>query len=65
MGFLRGVLLVVGVLALLIGLLWAGQGTGYVPWPRSSFMINEMRWAYIGAATALGGLIAIAVSRRI
>jgi uncharacterized membrane protein len=65
MGFVRFVLLIVGVLALAIGLLWIGQGTGYVHWPKQSFMINEMVWAYRGAGVALAGLIAIVLSRRI
>jgi hypothetical protein len=65
MAFLRGLLLIVGVLALAIGLLWVGQGMGYIHWPASSFMINEMKWAYRGAALAVGGLIVIIVSRRI
>lgn len=43
---MRAPLLTLGILSLLIGLLWIGQGTGLVPWPRSSFMINQMPWAY-------------------
>ncbi len=65
MGFLRVLLLIVGALALAVGLLWIGQGTGYVPWPKTSFMINEMVWAYRGAGVAVVGLILIVVSRRI
>jgi hypothetical protein len=37
---MRKVLLIVGVLALAIGLLWIGQGTGVINWPQSSFMIQ-------------------------
>ena len=59
------VVLVVGILALAVGLLWVGQGTGYVPWPKQSFMINEMIWAYRGAGVAIAGLVAIILSRRI
>jgi len=65
MGILRPALLVVGVLAAVIGLIWVGQGTGYFPYPASSFMINEMPWVYRGAALAVLGLVAIVVSRRI
>jgi len=54
----------VGVVAILIGLVWIGQGTGYFPYPRSSFMINEMPWAYYGIALALVGLIVLVVSRK-
>jgi len=65
MGAIRAILLVVGILALAMGLLWIGQGTGYVPWPKQSFMINEMIWAYRGAGVAVGGFVLIVLSRRI
>ena len=61
---MRAVLLIVGVLALLMGLLWIGQGTGLVMWPASSFMLADRKWAYIGAATALLGLVLIGFARR-
>ena len=57
--------LVVGILAVLVGLIWMGQGTGYFPYPASSFMINQMPWVYWGAGLAALGLIAVLVSRRI
>jgi hypothetical protein len=62
---LRKLLLAVGVVAILIGLIWIGQGTGYFPYPSSSFMINDVAWAYYGAGLAVLGLVAVAVSRRI
>jgi len=65
MRILRVVLQVVGILVLLIGLVWIGQGTGYFPYPRSSFMISQMPWTYRGAAVAIVGLIVILVSRRV
>ena len=51
---MKFLLLAIGMLCLLVGLLWIGQGTGYIAWPRSSFMISQMQWAYYGAANALG-----------
>jgi hypothetical protein len=57
-------LLVVGILAILVGVIWIGQGTGYFPDPAESFMINEMPWAYRGAVLAIIGLVAAVVSRR-
>jgi len=57
-------LVIVGLLALAIGLLWIGQGTGVVAWPASSFMINEIQWAGYGAALAAIGLILIWQSQR-
>jgi hypothetical protein len=64
MGILKTAVLVVGVLAVLIGLIWIGQGTGYFPYPASSFMINQMPWVYRGAVLGLIGLVAIVISRR-
>jgi hypothetical protein len=61
----RNALLSVGVMAILVGVIWIGQGTGYFPYPRSSFMINDTAWAYYGIALAVLGLVAVAVSRRI
>jgi hypothetical protein len=62
---LRIVMLVVGTLAVLIGLLWIGQGTGLVHWPASSFMINESAWAIRGCILAVGGVLMIVFGRRI
>jgi uncharacterized membrane protein len=51
--------LIVGLLALAMGLLWIGQGTGAVAWPRSSFMINQLQWAGYGAVLGAIGLMLI------
>ena len=61
---MRKLLLIVGFLALALGLLWIGQGTGVVAWPKTSFMINEIQWAGYGAALAAIGLIFIWQSQR-
>lgn len=50
---------IAGFVALAIGLLWIGQGTGVVAWPRSSFMINQLQWAEYGALLGAIGLILI------
>jgi hypothetical protein len=52
-------LLIVGFLALAVGLLWIGQGTGAIAWPKSSFMINQLQWAGYGALLGAVGLILI------
>lgn len=56
--------LIVGILAVAIGVLFVGQGSGYIPWPASSFMINETKWIYYGGTIALMGLVLIVVARR-
>ena len=58
-------LLIVGGLAMLLGLIWIGQGTGYFPYPAQSFMINAMPWAWRGAGLMVAGLVAIIYSRRL
>ena len=57
-------LLFAGILLTLLGALWTGQGTGYFPYPSSSFMIDQQKWAYIGVAVMVLGLLLIASGRR-
>ena len=49
---------------MLFGLVWIGQGTGYFPYPKDSFMISQMPWAYRGGVLALIGIGLIWYSRR-
>ncbi|WP_419809531.1 hypothetical protein [Sphingomonas sp.] len=62
---IRTIALVLGVLATLMGLLWIGQGLGYIHWPRSSFMLDQRPWANRGAALAVVGLLLLLVGRRL
>jgi len=57
-------LLILGIIALLMGLLWIGQGTGTVHWPASSFMIDQRPWVLRGAILAAVGLILMVFARR-
>jgi uncharacterized membrane protein len=61
---MRPLLLMLGLLALAIGLLWIGQGTGVIQWPQTSFMISQIQWAGYGAALAALGVVLIWQSRR-
>jgi uncharacterized membrane protein len=61
---MRNLLLILGLLALAIGLLWVGQGTGAIKWPRSSFMISQIQWAGYGIALAALGLVLIWQGKR-
>jgi hypothetical protein len=61
---MRAVLSVVGTVIAVAGLIWAAQGAGWFPYPRSSFMIDNSRWIWIGLATAVGGIAVIALARR-
>ncbi len=61
---LRTILSILGGLIVLTGLVWIGQGSGYFPYPASSFMINQSPWMLRGALTAVAGIILIVVARR-
>lgn len=56
-------LLILGLVALAVGVLWIGQGLGVIAWPASSFMISQIQWAGYGAALAAIGLILLWQSR--
>ncbi len=64
MGILRVFCLVLGIVGLLMGLLWVGQGLGIIMWPMSSFMLANRVWAVNGAVLAVASLIVIWLSRR-
>ncbi|WP_116089978.1 hypothetical protein [Sphingomonas crusticola] len=55
---------IVGVIALLMGILWIGQGLGVIKWPASSFMIDVRPWAIRGALLAAVGLVLLIWSGR-
>jgi hypothetical protein len=56
--------LIVGIVAVLMGLLWVGQGLGYIHWPASSFMLDRRPWALRGAILAAVGAVVFALSLR-
>jgi hypothetical protein len=47
---------IVGIIALLIGLLWILQGSNVIG---GSVMSGESQWLYIGVAVALGGAVIV------
>jgi hypothetical protein len=55
--------IIFGVLLLLIGAGWIGQGLGYI---KGSFMTGAMQWFWIGLACAVvgAGLLVLSVRRR-
>ncbi|OWK31643.1 hypothetical protein [Sphingomonas dokdonensis] len=61
----RPVLFALGAVLAVLGLLFIGQGLGYVQWPRSSFMLDQRVWADRGAGVAVIGLLLILVARRL
>lgn len=57
-------LLAIGVFAILAGLIWMGQGAGYIRYPATSFMIDQSPWILRGALVAAAGVIGVWVARR-
>ena len=57
-------LLILGIAAVLMGLLWIGQGAGYIQWPASSFMLDQRPWVLRGTILAVVGVVLIILSRR-
>lgn len=62
---MRRILTLLGALAVLMGLVWIGQGSGYFPYPASSFMIDQSPWIAYGAGLAIVGIVLIALGRRL
>jgi hypothetical protein len=65
---MRTVLTIMGFLAIVLGLIWVGQGLGYLtytlPHMHPSFMIGDMHWTYYGAGLAVLGLVLVMTARR-
>ena len=57
----RIALLVVGVVALVIGAVWIGQGLNLIP---GSFMTGDRTWFAIGLVVAVVGVVLIAAGSR-
>ena len=57
----RTVMIVVGVIALLIGVVFGGQGLGLIP---GSFMTGDRTWFYIGLVLAFAGVVLLLVALR-
>jgi hypothetical protein len=53
---------VLAVLLLLIGLVWIGQGLGYI---KGSFMTGQMLWFWIGVGCVVGSGVVLSLSRGI
>jgi hypothetical protein len=61
---MQTLLMLIGIILLIAGLVFVGQGSGYFPYPASSFMINQTRWIYYGGGIAVIGLLVIVFARR-
>lgn len=61
---MKPLLIIAGLLLLAAGLLFAGQGSGLIPWPARSFMVRQTEWIYYGGAIAAAGIALLIFARR-
>jgi hypothetical protein len=61
---MRTALIILGIILLIAGLVFVGQGSGYFPYPASSFMIRETNWIYYGGGIAIVGVVLLLLARR-
>jgi hypothetical protein len=59
---MKAPLMLIGIVVLAAGLVFVGQGLGYIRWPASSFMISEIKWAYYGGGIAVVGVLLIIIA---
>jgi hypothetical protein len=57
----RIVMIVVGVIALLVGIVFGGQGLGVIP---GSFMTGDRTWFYVGLVVAFVGVVLLLIALR-
>jgi len=56
----RSVITAIGVAAMVVGLLWIGQGAGLIP---GSFMTGDRTWLAIGLVSLVAGAFAVFSAR--
>lgn len=62
---MKTLLTVVGVILLLSGLVFMGQGSRYFPYPAESFMVGAPQWISYGGGIAIVGLILLVIAWRL
>lgn len=61
---MRALLILLGSLLVVAGLLFVGQGSGWFPYPRSSFMVGASPWVTRGAALVVLGVVLLLFASR-
>jgi hypothetical protein len=61
---MQTLLTIAGLVLLIAGLVFVGQGSGHFPYPATSFMINQTQWIYYGGGIAVVGLLILIFARR-
>ncbi len=58
---MRSTLIIIGVVAIVVGAIWTGQGMGLIP---GSFMTGDTKWLIIGLIVALVGVVLLVLGLR-
>ncbi|HEY7735673.1 MAG TPA: hypothetical protein VH813_02645 [Candidatus Limnocylindrales bacterium] len=53
---------ILGLMLLALGMVWIGQGSGFLP--GRSFMVDDLRWAFAGGVVAAAGILILLLARR-
>lgn len=61
---MKGLLTTIGVILLLAGLVFMGQGSRYFPYPAKSFMVGAPQWIYYGGGIAAVGVLLLIIAWR-
>jgi uncharacterized membrane protein len=64
MKYVKMIIALLGLLMVLMGCLWIGQGLNLIQWPAESFMIGVPKWSWNGLFLALAGAALVWWSRR-
>lgn len=62
---MKGLLAAVGIILLLAGLVFMGQGSRYFPYPAESFMVGASQWIYYGGGIAAVGIVILVIASRL
>lgn len=61
---MKSLLTIIGVVLLLAGVVFMGQGSRYFPYPAESFMVGASQWVYYGGGIAIVGLVLLVIAWR-
>jgi hypothetical protein len=62
---MKGLLTALGIILLLGGLVFMGQGSRYFPYPAESFMVGASQWIYYGGIIAAVGIVVLLIAWRL
>jgi hypothetical protein len=62
---MKALLTLVGIILLLAGIVFMGQGSRYFPYPAQSFMVGASQWVYYGGGIAAVGIVLLLIAWRL